>query len=63
MVAANIWSNYTKAYVMDSGTIMNTNFIAIAKNAKNLLSAIVTTNYIASISAQFSRREVYNTYI
>lgn len=60
MVAANTWNNYTKAFVMDSGTIMNTNFIAIAKNAKNLLSSIVVTNYISSISAQFSRREVPN---
>ena len=45
------------AYVLTTGTLANTNFIAIGTNAKNKLAALVTANYMASAPAMFTRRQ------
>jgi len=53
------WPEGVKAYVPTSGTIGNVNFIAISYNCKALLGSLVTANFIASMGAQYKRREVY----
>lgn len=57
LVAQEYWPKTTQGYVLKSGVISNTNFIAIGWNAKNILGALVVTNFIASIQAQFNRRQ------
>ena len=56
-VASNYWPNTTMSYVPSSGTISNTNFVAIAGNAKNRLAAVVVADYIGEIWSQFNRRQ------
>jgi putative spermidine/putrescine transport system substrate-binding protein len=56
-VAIGKWPNTTMAYVPQSGTIQNTNFIAIAKTTSNLAASLVVANTIADISAMFKRRQ------
>jgi len=57
MILNNEWPVTTRSYVLATGTIANTNYIAIGYNAKNVLPALVVGNYIASMAAQFSRRQ------
>ncbi len=57
MVAQAVWPNTTMSYVPSSGTISNTNFVAIAGNAKNRLAAVVVADYIGEIWSQFNRRQ------
>eukprot|EP01038_Epipyxis_sp_PR26KG_P006568 gene6568-9026_t len=57
LVSEGFWPNSTMSYVPTTGTISNTNFVAIGKYAKNKLAAIVVANFIASIGAQFNRRQ------
>ena len=45
------------AYVLKTGTIANTNFMAIGVNAKNKMAALVTANHMASAPAMFTRRQ------
>lgn len=40
-----------------SGTISNTNFVAIPRNAKNLFAAMVVANYMGEMHAQYARRQ------
>ena len=48
------------SYVLSSGTIANTNFMAIGVNAKNKMAALVTADYMASPPAMFRRRQPEN---
>jgi putative spermidine/putrescine transport system substrate-binding protein len=47
----------TKSYVMDTGTIANTNFVAIPANSQNKAAALVAGNMIGSIEAVFTRAQ------
>jgi putative spermidine/putrescine transport system substrate-binding protein len=47
----------TKSYVLDTGTISNTNFVAIAANANNKAAAMVVGNMIGSLEAVFTRAQ------
>jgi putative spermidine/putrescine transport system substrate-binding protein len=60
LVSSGYWPNTTMSYVPSSGTISNTNFVAIASNAENALSAVVVADYIAEIWSTFSRRQSDN---
>jgi putative spermidine/putrescine transport system substrate-binding protein len=59
-VADGTWNaTTTRSYVFTAGnligTIANTNFVAIPKNAPNLAAALVTANAIASPAQMFAR--------
>jgi putative spermidine/putrescine transport system substrate-binding protein len=47
-----------QGYILDSGTIANTNYVAIPANSPNKLAAVVTANYLASPAAMFYRFKV-----
>ena len=47
----------TKSYVLDTGTISNTNFVAIPANSQNKAAALVAANMIGSIEAIFTRAQ------
>lgn len=51
-----------RTYVLDDGTIANTNYIAIAYNAANLLAALVTANFLASFDSQYNTILALNRY-
>ena len=55
---ANYASRFSdaKGYTLSTGTLSNTNFLAIPINAKNKLAALVTLNYISSAAAMFQRK-------
>ena len=57
-VAAGAWHQSTIVYVPSSGSIGNTNFVAIGFNSKSTLGALVVSNYIASMAAMYKRREI-----
>jgi putative spermidine/putrescine transport system substrate-binding protein len=44
-----------RTFVLEDGTIANTNYIAVAYNAANLPAAIVTANFIADPETQYQR--------
>lgn len=44
-----------RTFVLDDGTIANTNYIAVAYNAANLPAAVVTANFIADPETQYQR--------
>jgi len=46
-----------RTYVLEDGTIANTNYIAAAYNAANLPAAIVTANFLAGPDSQLNRIE------
>jgi hypothetical protein len=50
------------AYVPRSGSIQNTNFIAIGKTSSHVPAALVVANAIAEISAMFKRRQPEGTH-
>jgi len=56
-VSLGKWPNTTMAYVPRSGSIQNTNFIAIGKTSSHIPAALVVANAIAEISAMFKRRQ------
>ena len=47
-----------QGYILDSGTIANTNYVAIPFNSPNKLAAVVAANYMASPAAMFYRYKV-----
>ena len=52
------WSGTVKGYVLDSGTISNTNFVAIPINSGSKEAAMVAGNVIASAEErQFTRAD------
>lgn len=51
-----------RTYVLEDGTIANTNYIAIAYNAANLPAALVTANFLASFDSQYSTIVTLNRY-
>jgi putative spermidine/putrescine transport system substrate-binding protein len=56
-VAAGAWPTTSKGYVLSSGTLSNTNFVAVGKYAKNVLGGVVVANKIGEIASQFSRAQ------
>jgi putative spermidine/putrescine transport system substrate-binding protein len=53
----------TRTYVFDSGTIGNTNYVAIAYNSPHKAGAMVLANFLASMEATYDRAnpEVWGT--
>jgi putative spermidine/putrescine transport system substrate-binding protein len=51
-IAEGIYPDTVKTFVLDDGTIANTNYTAIAYNAANLEAALVTANFLASPEVQ-----------
>jgi len=51
------YAETTKSYVLDTGTISNTNFVAIPANSQNKAAALVAANMIGSIEAIFTRAQ------
>ena len=47
-----------QGYILDSGTIANTNYLAIPANSPNKLAAVVAANAMASPAAMFYRYKV-----
>jgi putative spermidine/putrescine transport system substrate-binding protein len=56
-VEARIWPISTQSYIPSSGTLSNTNFVAVGKYANNVLGGVAVANVIGSIAAQFSRAQ------
>ena len=57
-ISSGEWDNWAYGTVFTDNTIANTNYIAIPKNAPNLMGAIVAGNFIGSAAAMYSRAEV-----
>ena len=57
----NIYPETAQTYLFDKGTIGNTSYIAIAKNAPNKAGAIAAINYIMSAQGQASQFEHLKT--
>ncbi len=45
----------SRAYVFDSGSIQNTHYLGIPKNARHLAGALVAVNFLISPEAQFEK--------
>ncbi len=56
----NSFTDTSKAFVFDSGTVSNTHFLAIPKNAKNKKGALVFINEILSLEVQASKFDTKN---
>eukprot|EP00965_Chrysotila_dentata_P190284 6173775-Pleurochrysis_carterae.AAC.5 len=56
-IEAGLYPPTTKGYVLDSGTISNTNFVAIPINAASKPGCMVVGNYIAQLESMFSRAQ------
>ena len=54
-IIAGTWPATSQAYVLSSGTIANTNFVGIPKNAPNKAGAMVTANVISSGQGMLQR--------
>ena len=54
-IVAGTWPATAQAYVLTSGTIANTNFVAIPKNAPNKAASMVAANVIGSGQAMLTR--------
>lgn len=53
----NPWPETMQAYVLDTGTISDTNYLAIPVNAQNKEAALVAVNHIASAGQMFVRSQ------
>ena len=56
-IDAGLWADTMQAYVLETGTIADTNYLAIPINANNKEAALVTANYIASAGSMFVRSQ------
>ncbi len=54
-IDSGVYPETVRTYVLDDGTIANTNYIATAYNAGNLAAAMVTASFLASPEAQIQR--------
>jgi putative spermidine/putrescine transport system substrate-binding protein len=54
-IDSGVYPDTVRTFVLDDGTIANTNYIAAAYNAANLPAAVVTADFIASPEAQLQR--------
>lgn len=59
-IDSGVYPETVRTFVLDDGTIGNTNYIAAAYNAANLPAAIVTANFLASPEAQIQRMKELN---
>jgi hypothetical protein len=50
------WPNTTLSFLPTTGTIGNTNYVAISYNSASLFGSLVVANFIGSMGAQYSRR-------
>ncbi len=54
-IVAGLLPETSRAYVFDSGTIQNTHYLGITKNARHLAGALVAVNFLISPEAQFEK--------
>ena len=55
LVEQGIYPESTRSYVLDSGTIGNTHYVAIPYNATNKAGAMVVANFLLSPAAQYEK--------
>ena len=60
-IEKGIYKNTAQTFLFDSGTVGNTNYMAIAKNSPNKAAAIVAINEIKSADIQASQFENLKT--
>ena len=60
-IADGTFSNNMQTFIWDKGTIGNTNYIAISKNAKHNAAAQVAINAMLSEDVQLNRYETLKT--
>ncbi len=60
-VAAGMIPETTRSFLLEEGTVGNTNFLAIAKNASNKAAALVAINEVLSPETQLSQYETLKT--
>lgn len=56
----NSFTDTSKAFVFDNGTVSNTHFLAVPQNAKNKEAALVVINEILSLEVQASKFDTKN---
>jgi putative spermidine/putrescine transport system substrate-binding protein len=61
-IKEGVYPATVRTYVLADGTIANTNYLAIAYNAKHLAAAVVTANFLASPEGQLNRMESLNEF-
>lgn len=54
-ILQGLFPETARAYVFDSGTIQNTHYLGIARNARHLAGALVAINFMASPEAQYEK--------
>ena len=54
-VLQGLFPNTSRAYVLDNGTIQNSHYLGIVKNAGNKAAAMVVCNFLISPEAQFEK--------
>jgi putative spermidine/putrescine transport system substrate-binding protein len=54
-VLQGLFSDDTRGYVLDSGTIQNSHYLGIPRNAPHLAGALVVANFLISAEAQFEK--------
>ncbi|GAB6098201.1 ABC transporter substrate-binding protein [Halanaerocella petrolearia] len=59
-IAKGNYPDSARTFVLEKGTISNTNFLAIPFNAPNKAGALVTANFLESFSAQVSKYKPTN---
>lgn len=55
LIRQGVFPKTTKSFIMDSGSIGNTHFLAIPYNCPNMAGALVTINYLLSPEAQLAK--------
>jgi len=53
----NQWPSTAQSYVLDTGTISNTNFVAIPVNSPHKAAALAAGNFIGQLEAMFTRNQ------
>jgi len=54
-IVAGLLPETSRAYVFDSGTIQNSHYLGIIRNARHLAGALVAVNFLISPDAQFEK--------
>ena len=56
-VAQGIFPSFAKAYVLDAGTIQNSHYMGIIKNASHKAASLVVANFLISPQAQLEKQK------
>jgi putative spermidine/putrescine transport system substrate-binding protein len=61
-ISQGLYPKTVKTFVLDDGTIANTNYVAVAYNASHLAAALVAANFLASPEVQLQYTKDLNWY-